>query len=278
MTKGIDTLVADIFSLFDGEFEVQPKHRVEKRDSKRTLRMSNLGQPDRKLWYELKSDIQGEVLSADTRMKFLYGHLLEDMILDMCIQAGHTVTDRQKEVEVDGVVGHIDAVIDGVLIDVKSASSYSFKKFRDGELKDDDPFGYLQQLAGYSHALGGVDAGFLVVDKTLGHICLDMYTKEELKEYDTEARIKRVRRVLEGADPPEHCYVPKPDGVSKTAPEGNGNFVLSVGCSYCPYKLDCWASSNGGQGLRTFIYSTGPRFFTHVEKEPRAEEITTNGR
>lgn len=272
----ISTLVEDIYKLFDGEFTISPSHTVRREDAVKSLRMSILGYPDRQLWYELNSDIEGETLPPYTMMKFLYGHLLEDMIIDLAIQAGHTVTDRQKEVEVDGVPGHIDCIIDDVLIDVKSASSFAFEKFRDHTLKDNDTFGYIPQLSSYFHCVGGTAAGFLAIDKTLGHICLDLYTPEELRQYDTRGRIRDVKRMLGSNEEPEHCFTPVPEGVSKSSPDGNGNYVLSTRCSYCRYKHRCWRDSNNGEGLRTFLYSKGPRFFTHVEKEPRVMEITSH--
>ena len=36
--------------------------------------------------------------------------------------SGHKVTQQQKQVEVEGVKGHQDCFIDGVLVDCKSAS------------------------------------------------------------------------------------------------------------------------------------------------------------
>ena len=47
---------------------------------------------------------------------------------------------------------------------------------------------------------------------------------------------------------------------------------LSIGCSYCAYKVDCWSDANDGQGLRKFIYSKGPRWLTKVVSEPNVSE------
>jgi hypothetical protein len=48
---------------------------------------------------------------------------------------------------------------------------------------------------------------------------------------------------------------------------------LGINCSYCPFKEDCWKDANGGMGLRKFIYYNGPVWLTHVEREPKVEEI-----
>ena len=184
----------------------------------------------------------------------------------LAAEAGHTVTDMQREVVVDGVVGHIDAVIDGVLVDVKSASTYSFNKFKSGGIRLDggDPFGYIPQLAAYSHGLGGMDGAFLVVDKTLGHIHLEKFSRKELESYNPSRKIADVRFALEQKEAPERCYELEPEGKS-------GNMKLSVGCSYCAFKKECWKDANDGQGLKEYIYARGPVWLAKVVKEPRVD-------
>ena len=79
-------------------------------------------------------------------------------------------------------------------IDVKSCSSYAFKKFKEGRLRDDDPFGYISQLSSYVYAgkddplvTNKTHGAFLAVDKQNGHICLDVYDfSEELKTKEKE--------------------------------------------------------------------------------------------
>ena len=63
--------------------------------------------------------------------------------------SGHVVQSEQKQVSVKGIKGHMDCKIDGEVIDIKTASGYAFKKFKDGTLAQHDSFGYLSQLAGY---------------------------------------------------------------------------------------------------------------------------------
>jgi len=271
----IDTLVQDVQKLFDGhEFNPVNVERMSNQitgdlikrfseygaDRAKTLRMSNIGQPFRKLWFQLKSGTPGEALSPETKLKFLYGNLLEELLLMLALEAGHDVVDTQREVEVDGVLGHIDAIIDGVLVDTKSASSFSWNKFNNGGLKYDDPFGYIGQLSGYSAALGGCDAAFFVVDKTLGKLCLDRYSGPDLAEYNVRKRIADAREVLSKDEPPaEYCYEDVPEGKS-------GNMKLSVGCSYCDHKFNC------RPGLRVFNSYRGPIFLTQVAREPRMQE------
>jgi len=137
----------------------------------RTLRMSNIGHPDRKLWYKHRH-IKGEKLRAPTLIKFLYGHLIEEMLLALVKLSGHEVSDEQKKVEVEGVSGSMDCKIDGVLTDVKSTSTYGFKKFKSNDIERDDPFGYIDQISGYGHAEGADEAQFLAMDKQNGYFGL----------------------------------------------------------------------------------------------------------
>jgi hypothetical protein len=284
--RKIDTLVDDIYNIlqngrpdlaetdfarFGEVFSGVLASRLRgPRDSagRPTLRMSNLGRPDRQLWYQLADpSSESEQFSGHTLLKFLYGDLIEALMLSLAELAGHKVELQQTEVEIDGVVGHNDAVIDGVVVDVKSASSHSFRKFRDGSLREDDPFGYMEQLAGYSAGLGGLDGAFLAVDKTLGHVTLMSVGADELAKLDTRARVAHIRDVLANPEPPPRCYEPVEHGKS-------GNLALGVGCSYCPFKFKCWSDANDGLGLRSFLYSGGPVHFTNVAKEPQVLEIT----
>lgn len=281
--KTIDTLVPDIQGLFekpdghncDGARVAEFGNKLAETVSRRLaevrgdsyLRMSNLGRGDRQLWYELNTDEPKEVLNASAKIKFLFGDILELMLLFLAKEAGHDVQQEQTAVELDGVKGSIDAVIDGVLVDCKSASTFAMAKFKGGKIIEDDPFGYMEQLSGYAKALGGLDGAFLAIDKTLGHIVLDYHPKEQLDSYFIRERIEHVREVLSAEEMPDRCYDPVPDGKS-------GNEVLAVNCSYCAFKKPCWSDANGGIGLRTFLYSKGPTHFVTVAKEPNVMELT----
>ena len=239
---------------------------------RRKLRMSNIGKKDRQLWYSYNG-YKGEELMPHTRIKFLYGHLIEEMVLALTKLSGHDVTHEQKQVEVDGIKGSMDCKIDGVLTDVKSASSYGFKKFKDGSLVNDDPFGYIDQIKGYAHAEDTTDIGWLVMDKTNGHLTYLKYDMADesqwywskLNFFSIPERIKNIKKIVKAETPPERCYEVIPDGKS-------GNMKLPVGCSYCAYKHDCW-----GEDLRTFLYSNGPRYLTQVVHLPNVIEVDRDG-
>lgn len=221
--------------------------------------MSNLGTKClRKLWYTVNQSEKAEPLRPEARLKFLYGDIIETLILWLAKLAGHEVKGEQDELEINGVKGHRDAVVDGITVDVKSASSYSFRKFESGLKSSEDAFGYLDQLGAYEYAgEKGTDSAFIAVDKTLGHITVDKHKDLGKKDY---AKFVRERQAIVGQpNPPERGYFDEPDGKS-------GNRKLGMECSYCPFKSECWP------GLRTFIYSNGPRYLTKVIREPDVPE------
>lgn len=286
MVKTIDTLVPDILGLFDGhsisegvedfkdqlgEMFVKRFARYAEQGASNELYLSSIGKPLRQLWYQLKG-APSEKLGPDTKFKFLYGDLLESLVLFLAIEAGHTVEGLQQSVDVDGVRGRIDAIIDGTLVDVKSCSQYSFDKFRSGDFLTNDPFGYVYQLSSYWSQLAVERAGFLCINKVLGHIHFAELTNEH-RRTDAEVR-DRIARVREAASidvEPERCYEPRP----VSSKDKSGNLVLGVGCSYCPFKEHCWRDANNGSGLKKFIYASGPKWFVDVKKQPRVFEADT---
>jgi len=280
--KTIDTLVEDIGSVLVNKVEsLSPEltkkfadslsqlitNRLTKQSEDRPvgLRMSNIGSPcGRKLWYEVNQKEDAEPLRADTLLKFMFGDVVEELVLFLAEVAGHTVEGRQDTQVIAGIEGHRDAVIDGVTVDVKSANTYGFNKFKNHGLEGDDPFGYQDQLQSYVHA-GQKDpvvtdksrGAFFVVDKQLGHMCLDVHPYKNLPwEHIYEFK----KSLVSLPEPPKRDYLPEPDGKG-------GNTKLGTFCSYCVHKKSCYPN------LRTFLYSSGPRFLVNVENEPMVPEV-----
>ena len=83
-----------------------------------------------------------------------------------------TLQINRKRLRLKGVVGHQDSIIDGVLVDVKSASGMGFDKFKYNKLTEDDPFGYVAQVSAYAAANGLDRAAFLAINKSTGEVCL----------------------------------------------------------------------------------------------------------
>lgn len=280
--KTITTLVPDIYALFgsghvpsDENLSALTKamafhitNALAKREPNGTLRASNIGTPcERQLHYKVHSPEEEEDPSPNAKFKFLYGHLIEEVTLFLAREAGHTVEGEQEEVEVLGIKGHTDGIVDGVVIDVKSANSRGMDKFKKHELETDDPFGYLDQINFYAEGLKDDErvkvkgqVAFLAVDKEMGHIVLDLY-RTRPSEDTREAIAQKLRVTADSNRVPPRGFLPSPDGKS-------GNTCLGLECKYCGWKNKCYP------GLRTFLYSNGPRYLTHVAREPDVPEIT----
>ena len=285
-TKTLDTLVEDINSvLTDISSGIKPDVKEEQLDkflnntklalldwleprksSGKGLRMSVIGRPARQLWYDNHIERETEIHDPSTQLKFLYGHILEHLLLFLVELSGHEVTAQQKKVLVEDVNGHMDCKIDGEVVDVKSASPMSFKKFKNGTLYEDDPFGYVAQLAGYEHNEPSNNGGLFAVNKSSGEIAL--FRPDELMKPNAEKLIKDLKEKLKANEPPKKCYEPIPH-------DKTGNFKLPVGCVYCPHKFVCHSDSNEGNGLRVFKYSNSNVFMTTVANLPKVEEITS---
>jgi hypothetical protein len=280
--KTIDTLVDDMYTVIEGKglwsnilaknmgdniSALSTKRFSHPPEPRSYLGLSDLGTPcKRKLWFKVNCKDKGEPLRANTLFKFFYGDVIEELALTIAKQTGHSVVGEQDRLDVHGIKGHRDAVIDGMTIDVKSCSPNAFKKFKEGTLRDDDPFGYISQLSSYVYAGKDDDlvtnkthGGFLAIDKVNGSICLDVHDfTEELKNKKKE--VEHIKSMIKGKIPEDRI---PPVAQSKTSP----NMKLSMPCSYCDFKKRCWPN------LRTFIYKTGPVFLTHVEYEPNVPEI-----
>lgn len=285
MIKNIHTLVKDIYHVveskdgwldkalaerFSGELGLRLVEQGGRENEVPRLRLSQMG--DRcpcALWHSIRSPGLSETLPAHARIKYTYGHIIESLVIAMAKAAGHEVTGEQDVIYLDGIRGSRDCVIDGCVVDVKSASSMAYQKFKTGTIKMDDPFGYLAQLDGY--VVGSIDdplvrvkdRGYLLaVDKTLGHICL--YEHRTRPDFIRE-RIKSYKEIVERDEPPA-C-------TCRTVAEGkSGNVKLDMRASYSPQKHLCFPK------LRTFLYASGPVYLTHVARRPDVPEVNKEGK
>jgi hypothetical protein len=248
-----------------------PAHFAEEETARKPrLRLSQMGpRCPCALWHSIHKPEEAEELPPWAEIKYSYGHVLEAMLIAMAKQAGHTVTGEQDELELDGIRGHRDCVIDGCIVDVKSASSRAFQKFKDGSIKEDDPFGYLVQLDGYLAASANdplvtvKDTGYLLaVDKQLGHVCI---YEHKLRETLVRSAIADAKRIVAASTAPACTCQSVQDGKS-------GNEKLDTKASYNIYKFACRPN------LRTFLYADGPRYLTKVVRKPDVIEVDRHGK
>lgn len=282
--KTIQTLIPDIQELLksDGwmteelskEFAHEVSQRLQEQFKERTqtptLRLSKMGpECPCALWHSIHTPGEAEPLPPWAKFKYSFGHIIEALAITLAKAAGHEVTGEQDELNVDGVSGHRDCVIDGCVVDVKSSSSFGFGKFKDGSIKHNDSFGYLDQLDGY--LVGSLndplvrtkDVGYLLaIDKQLGHMVL---YEHRLREDHIRQRIRDYKSIVN--------LTQSPDCTCETVPDGkSGNYKLGIKASYSPFKFSCFPH------LRTFLYSDGPRYLTKVIRKPDVIEIDRYGK
>ena len=273
--KSITTLVDDMYGLVSGatapattnngvtiSYDKWFTERATERE-KKVLYFSEVGDPcPRRLWYRYNQPEVATKPDGRALLKFFYGDMLEELVLNVAEDAGHSVTSKQERVIYDigdgwVVRGRIDAVIDGVVVDVKSVTKYSEEKFKN-DLQD-DPFGYYQQLNGYAAALNNDTAGFVTIQKELGHV----------NYYPIEVNKGLFRMQAEHAV--ETVSLETPDTINRlpavAQSKTSKNKKLCTSCSYCNYKKQCWPE------MRTFMYSSGPEFLVEVVDTPRVLEI-----
>ena len=261
-----DAVITAFERMMDGKKKVRPE---------KTLYASEVGKPCRRqLWYAVH-DYKGEDLLPHTKVKFFYGDMIEAMLLALAKASGHTVTDEQKSIEIPlpngwKIRGRMDAKIDGIPVDVKSASTYAFKKFKEGTLAEDDAFGYIPQLATYCEAEGHKGtAAFFAIDKQNGTMALDQYHATPAWTASAIPDREGLVRDMEGKEPPKRGFEAEPEGKS-------GNMALGVNCSYCPHKRECWKDANEGKGPLGFAYSRGPKWLVKIVKAPDVPPIGDN--
>lgn len=283
--KSITTVVDDIYKLMgkkDGWFTSELGSELSQDISLRLggqlgssprqphLRLSQMGpRCPKALWHSIHTPELSEALPPWAEIKYSYGHILEALAIALAKASGHDVKGEQDEVIVDGIVGHRDCVLDGCILDVKSASSRAFQKFKTGSLKNDDSFGYLEQLDGY--LVGSLDdplvtvkdrAYILAIDKTLGHLCL---YEHHLREQHIRDRIRSYKEIVGRVAAPKCECLTRPSGAS-------GNRELDVKASYSAFKWSCFPH------LRVFLYADGPKYLSTVVRKPEVIEIDRDGK
>ncbi len=268
--KSIYTLIPDIYHLvsqkgWQNELSLQVAFPGE-RPGQASLRLSQMGpRCPRAFWYSIHRPETAEPLPPWAEIKYTYGHIIESLAKNLSRMAGHEVTGEQDELIVDGIKGHRDCVIDGCLVDIKSMSTRGIEKLKTKTLAQDDPFGYLDQLDGYS--LGSLldplvtvkdKAYLLAIDKTLGHMVL----------YEHECRHEHIRRRIQELRDISKQPSPPPCECGTRAEGSSGNISLDTKASYSAYKHQCFPH------LRTVLYASGPVYLTKVMRVPNVPEVT----
>jgi hypothetical protein len=244
--KTIDTVVQDVYTLMEkknykgdlkavadkvgSEISDALVESFKERQKTDGLRMSGIGRCERAQWYNIKGYEQLPI-SGSVYLTFLQGHILEAVLLGLIELSGHTVTGQQGKHTVEGVTGSQDCEIDGELVDVKTASAWSYdNKFTETGIKD-DAFGYIKQLSAYGKTKGRDEAYFLAFNKNNSTLKL---CKQEL-ETDIDKHIIQLKDKMELDTPPMRL-------AKATTLDKDGRERLNMNCAFCGHKENCFGA------------------------------------
>jgi len=222
------------------------------------IRMSGLGRPICQQILEREKHV--EDMDYNAFFRFLFGDIVESVLVLIMEQADVEIVEKQKAVSLDiagqKILGTLDLILKdemGVdkVWDVKSASEWAFKFKYTGyggyeKIKEDDPFGYIMQGHLYGEATGLPFGGWIVVNKSSGQVAVveaPDWQDEDRKLYMADAE-KRVKRLL---DPDPKFVKPFKSEFETYKVKGEeirtGNKVLPKICGMCGYRSHCWSKS-----------------------------------
>ncbi len=231
--KTIAGIKKDIGEALNRQFGKKTKRREFQ------IRMSNVGRPSCQLWFEKNSPEKADPLPTTFVMNMMLGDIVEAVFKGLMKEAKVKFKDSDK-VSLDlgetKVSGTYDLILDDAVDDIKSASDWSYRnKFESYDtLAEEDPFGYVGQLAGYAKASGKKAGGWWVVNKANGQFkyvpASNIDVDEEIKKLKTNVNVVKSNVF-------KRCF----ESVEETfRGKATGNRVLGITCSFCRYKNSCW--------------------------------------
>jgi hypothetical protein len=246
-SKSINTVIPDVYEVMKSkdysgdlstiamqagrEVEEAIKNAFEPYENKKGLRMSSIGRCERAQWYAVKGYTPEEI-EGSVYLTFLQGHILEAVLVALIKLAGHDVQDQQKKHTVEGINGSQDCTIDGELVDIKTASAWSWEnKFTEHGIKD-DAFGYIKQLSAYGKTDKRKEGYFLAFNKNKSTLKL---CKQQLEE-DIDTYIVDLKDKMESDTPPMRL------ANATTFSKAEAKEKLCMTCAFCGFKEDCYGS------------------------------------
>ncbi len=234
--KGIDDIVM-------GQYVDDVTHGIvrqcfKKREDKRTLRLSGIGKCLRGQAYNILGYDKDDYLPPRTKMTFLFGDIIEAIIICLANHAGCDIYEQQAEVVLAGIIGHIDGIIkdengDEYVVEVKSMSTASFDMFKRNGMTD--TFGYVSQANSYAVAYGCKGIVWVGMNKNTGHLHEEVRLLDKKLGQDTVDNISALRDCITPTEfkqmtPTQETWYRKP----------TGNMKLDFVCSYCNFKATCF--------------------------------------
>lgn len=260
----LDDAARQFRNALDRQFNAKPRGEFR-------LRLSNIGQPTCKLWYE-KNRYPAEGKEYNHPLKMSFGDVTEIILMAAlhAAQVDITGVNEAGSIEVAGVKinGTSDVTISDQIWDIKSASAYSFQnKFNNpygySHLKENDDFGYIAQGHGYEMAIKKPFKGWLCVSKETGEVAA-LEVPEGFKDsaHETVTMLEHKVKALESKEFPGREFEDVPEKFKKKL---TGNRHLGTACSYCPYKASCWPTLQHKPIQSSTASDPSWRWYTHIE-------------
>lgn len=224
----------------------------------------------RQLAYSYHGFPKDEPLQPRAKLNFYVGDLIELGVLALAKLAGCDIglNNEYIKVSVDGFDSN--GFVDGLfsyndkmyVIEVKSQSSYSFRRFEKEGFSN--KWGYLTQLSLYLDALDLDEGIFLVVDKNTGKLAERRVKKDEEAIEKAKENVRTILASSPETLPPR--YVDFEDvkwmtrkkcwDITKLADDSNNPI-----CQYCQYTSTCW----GEDLVKKEMVSGKPHFRIYKE-------------
>ena len=221
--------------------QLQP---TEKRSFR--LRMSNVGRPTCQLQMEA-SGVQGKDKQYNHILRMMLGDFSEIILMLLMKATDIPVTGEKSQVELKvgktPISGEDDVEIADKVYDIKSASDWAYRnKWRKGfdALLEDDPFGYLGQMAGYSIGQSKKMGGWIVMNKSSGEIIVIDAPEEKEIYSDTIKLMRKNVRTITNKIPDIVKFEPIEEVFNRKV---TGRKILAKQCSMCDYRAHCWPSA-----------------------------------
>lgn len=195
------------------------------------------------------------VLPLSVIKTWFIGDLYEAFYVTLAKAAGvplrHTLHEQMDLPTILGE-GHPDGFLDwsmdgppfDEITEFKSMSGWGFREFKKNvkSISDlDDTFGYRTQISAY--AKGAIDKGLLKEDGKIHYVAIskervgeDLAVEERILDWcptTVEKRGEEFKNVKTSKTPFELPVLP-------SVWHKDYDEILSIACSYCPFKVECW--------------------------------------
>jgi hypothetical protein len=259
---------AEILKIIDdaGEMwkEAMAKQLLREPEPSFRIRGSNTGRP----LCQLQMEKMGK---PKTRMPYnhiirmMHGDAIECIIEVLLRAAKFNITGGKDKVtlEIEGtsIKGESDIDIDDKVWDTKSASPWAFShKWSNGfeGLDKSDDFGYVNQLYVYSMAQKKQPGGWIVVDKSSGHVKFVECPQNEERQEQVVDSIKDKIENIDGEF--KRCFEPEDETFRK---QPTGSKRLPSQCGFCSYLGSCWPHAK--HLPQTLSQAKNPRHYWYTE-------------